>query len=317
MVSSKVRKPNQLSNSINSLPSHSSSISGNLPVDIPSPPIRLPTASTSTTETTYLEFDGSGSTIMTQTGTAMAGTLGSNSSIDTNETGFTQSPLMTPPKKTWERNYKSFLKRKGCQPGVSVSLTNGTATTLVPPASVARLPFSKNDSPKVQRKHIRVASLTAPPTRSFSDNATTEFLRDELLFIAEEDTALEDLRPSLADGFPPPKSSQLLLSSSAQKQSLTAPSSPTRSPFPAMSAKESASRGASLFKSVFRKGECESNGSNPNQRAKLRSKMKSVDSLDFTLRKGLDRKSPTGTPPPQHSCNSSPRTANIGSFYFN
>eukprot|EP00574_Skeletonema_japonicum_P014414 CAMPEP_0201734362 /NCGR_PEP_ID=MMETSP0593-20130828/34053_1 /ASSEMBLY_ACC=CAM_ASM_000672 /TAXON_ID=267983 /ORGANISM="Skeletonema japonicum, Strain CCMP2506" /LENGTH=200 /DNA_ID=CAMNT_0048227671 /DNA_START=216 /DNA_END=815 /DNA_ORIENTATION=- len=40
-------------------------------------------------------------------------TVESNSSMDSVSTGITHSPSSTPPKKTWERNYKSFLKKSG------------------------------------------------------------------------------------------------------------------------------------------------------------------------------------------------------------
>lgn len=40
----------------------------------------------------------------------------SNSSLDSGSTWLTQSPSTTPPKKTWEKNYKSFLKKTGKHP---------------------------------------------------------------------------------------------------------------------------------------------------------------------------------------------------------
>ncbi len=56
------------------------------------------------------------STPPTQRGESMMGeppTEYSNSSGDSGSTWLTQSPSTTPPKKTWERNYKSFLKKTG------------------------------------------------------------------------------------------------------------------------------------------------------------------------------------------------------------
>jgi len=61
---------------------------------------------------THLSVDfggGSGSTLMT---TTQQQQHCGDESISSNSTHFTHSPSSTPPKKTWEKNYKSFLKKK-------------------------------------------------------------------------------------------------------------------------------------------------------------------------------------------------------------
>jgi hypothetical protein len=157
--------------------------------------------------------------------------MGSSSSIDTNSTGtgLTPSPSTTPPKKTWERNYKTFLKK---------------SSKVVPPLGhdplSAPLPAFK-PMPRFQRTSLDNATKTLQP----------------ILTSIKHDSH-EDLGPSLADGF-------------ESHVPLTAPPSPA-------SSKDSSIKGGALFK-------------------RLRSKTKSHDCLDSTVRRGHDRKSPSNTPP--------------------
>lgn len=165
--------------------------------------------------------------------------LGSSSSIDTLSTGagLTPSPSTTPPKKSWEKNYKSFLRK----------------TKVVPPIGSHDVLISTHP-PLPSFKH-------APRPRTATDDATKS-LQPMLA-----DDKHEDLGPSLADGF-------------QGHEALTAP------PSPSASSKDSSHKGGNIFK-------------------RLRNKTKSHDCLDSTLRRGVDRKSPSNTPPGSHE--STPR----------
>jgi hypothetical protein len=234
-VSSKVRKGSK------------SGSSDDIPIKIneskgapPSPPTRIPSGSSGTADITF-EF-GSGSTLQSRVSTNNlpygVPTMGSSSSIDTISTGLTPSPSTTPPKKTWEKNYKSFIKKSRAVPTFGVS--HDTLTSAQPP-----LPAFKH----------------APRPRTATDGATKQ-----LQPLLADDKHEEDLGPSIADGF-------------QDHVSITAPPSPS-------SSKDSSLKGGNIFK-------------------RLRSKTKSHDCLDSTLRRGIDRKSPSNTPP--GSLESTPR----------
>ena len=108
------------------------------------PPPRLPNdAATSTTATTAMLAFGSGSTLVTRGDCTPPGYGGggggayntttewSDSSLDSGSVGRgTPSPSTTPPKKSWELNYKSFLKRKsGGSSGTNTHHTTNKTTT--------------------------------------------------------------------------------------------------------------------------------------------------------------------------------------------
>ncbi|KAL7519889.1 hypothetical protein ACHAWX_004643 [Stephanocyclus meneghinianus] len=240
-VSSKVRKAYSKSSSTENIPL-GNNVSKGTP---PSPPTRIPSGGGDTADIT---FDcGSGSTILSR-GSANnfpgVHAMGSSSSIDTVSTGMglTPSPSTTPPKKTWERNYKSFLKK---------------SSKIVPPLAADR--------------HDPLVTLPLPAHkpmprfhRASADNAT-KYLQP-LLAEGDDEAPEEDLGPSLADGF-------------HSHDPLTAPPSPS-------SSKDSSHKGGALFK-------------------RLRNKTKSHDCLDSTIRRGVDRKSPSNTPP--GSCETTPR----------
>lgn len=217
----KVRKPSK------------SGSSENIPIGNgtpPSPPTRINSGNSGTADLT-LEC-GSGSTRGNNFPQGMS-TLGSSSSIDTLSAGLTPSPSTTPPKKAWERNYRSFLRR-----GLNHDVPTGA-----PPlglSQISRPRTATHDSGK--RLH------PMPVLKNINHH--------------EDDT-----RPSLADGF-------------HNHLSLTAP------PSPSTSSKDSSHRGGNIFK-------------------RFRTKNKSQDSLDSTLKRGVDRKSPSNTPPGSHE--STPR----------
>jgi hypothetical protein len=208
----------------------------------PSPPTRItkiPSGSSQTADGT-LDY-GSGSTqsrgSMNTFPIGMAA-MSSSSSIDTLSTGagLTPSPSTTPPKKAWEKNYKSFLRK----------------TKAVPPLGMSHDLLISAQPPLPVFRH-------APRPRTATGDAT-----GSLQPMLADDKHDEDLGPSLADGF----------------QILTAP------PSPSASSKDSSHKGGNIFK-------------------RLRNKTKSHDCLDATLRRGVDRKSPSNTPPGSHE--STPR----------
>lgn len=207
----------------------------------PSPPTRITKIPSGSSQTADVTFEyGSGSTqsrgSMNTFPIGMAA-MSSSSSIDTLSTGagLTPSPSTTPPKKTWEKNYKSFLRKTKAVPPLGMS--HDLLISAQPPLPAFR---------------------TAPRPRTATNDAT-QSLQPMLA-----DDKHEDLGPSLADGF----------------QVLTAP------PSPSASSKDSSHKGGNIFK-------------------RMRNKTKSHDCLDATLRRGVDRKSPSNTPPGSHE--STPR----------
>ncbi|KAL7543707.1 hypothetical protein ACHAXR_013201 [Thalassiosira sp. AJA248-18] len=259
-VSSKVHRKNTSKSSINSNIS-SSPLDDRHP---PSPPTRL-TQEDTTADTAIVDF-GSGSTFSTHN---IPATIGSHSSIDSISTGL-PSPSTTPPKKTWEKNYKSFLKRSGKHSKVPASSSGARIQhTVQHTVPIKPLPRYNNHSKTV---------------KSSSENATdllSKSHRQQYLLSIQN---YEDLGPSLADGFEDhaPRKSRSVSTDDIKLSPVKAPSSPSKS-------KESGARGGVFFK-------------------RLRSKTKSVDGLDGTMRKGVDRKSPTNTPP--GSAASTPSTPN-------
>ena len=167
----------------------------------------------------------------------MENAVDSSSSIDTLSTGLTPSPSTTPPKKTWEKNYKSFLKK----------------SKVVPPIGIGHDALLSGNPP--------LPAFRQPRPKSANNNASRYI---QPIPNGNHD---EDLGPSLADGF-------------QEHCSITAP------PSPSASSKDSSHKGGNIFK-------------------RLRSKTKSHDCLDSTLRRGVDRKSPSNTPPGSHE--STPR----------
>ena len=221
----KVRKPTK------------SGISENIPIGNgtpPSPPTRINSGNSGTADLTFEYSYGSGSTILSRGNNFPQGmsTLGSSSSIDTLSAGLTPSPSTTPPKKTWERNYKSFLRR-GLNHDVHTSAPPGLS-------QIPRSRTSTHDSGK------RLQPMPVLPNDNHHE---------------------EDTRPSLADGF-------------QNHLSLAAP------PSPSASSRDSSHKGGNIFK-------------------RFRTKNKSHDNLDSTLKRGVDRKSPSNTPPGSHE--STPR----------
>ncbi|KAL7470015.1 hypothetical protein ACHAXS_010262 [Conticribra weissflogii] len=378
-------------------PHHSeSSFANQLDLDRapPSPPTRLPTGSSTATtanddsDTAFIEF-GSGSTL-SRTGAAptnlgATGTppgnfiLGSNSSIDTNEYG-TPSPSTTPPKKTWEKNYKSFLRWSGKQPGglLSHSLANklgahanhggasdaiaadnavaaasdnlssavasvSTSTSHHGLGHLAKFNVSKSDpsknSPKTSSSkhkfpfapiltsqnqpslpdfnssnlsaHGKMMPSLLPPPRTLSENNATAHLMKHQEQSKRRSSQVEDhessmdLGPSLVDGFPHPTSAAPQPTHSRNHINNN------------ISKENNSSKGSSLFKSVFRhkmsnnklnqSSVLDDSGQHSYKTAsssssRLRSKAKSSDALDSTMRRGVDRKnSPSTTPPGSNS----------------
>eukprot|EP00985_Skeletonema_marinoi_P002224 scaffold898_cov120-Skeletonema_marinoi.AAC.8 len=191
-------------------------------------------------------------------------TVESNSSMDSVSTGFTQSPSSTPPKKTWERNYKSFLRRSGGGGhGGGSSRHHHHVNNNPPTPAPAMLPAPRLSSGSSTFIHLNSKRSSAPsfPTNA-ADLAEIQKAADLAAELEAGDVEFGD--DDWATNPPPPH---------LQRQQ-SVPSSPTRS-----SHKEHSSRGGSFFR-------------------KLRSKTKSEDSLDSTMRKGRDRRSPTTTTPP-------------------
>jgi hypothetical protein len=196
----------------------------------PSPPTRIPSAGSGSADMTF-EFGSvpSRGSINFSHGTAA---MGSSSSIDTLSigTGLTPSPSTTPPKKSWEKNYKSFLKK----------------SKIVTPFSIGQ------DDPINLQPPLSTFRHQSRP-RTATDDATKQ-----LQPMLASGKYGDDLGLSLADGF-------------QSNCSITCPPSPS-------SSKDSSLKGGKIFK-------------------RLRSKTKSNDCLDSTLRRGVDRKSPSSTPP--------------------
>lgn len=175
-------------------------------------------------------------------------------------TGITHSPSSTPPKKTWERNYKSFLKKSGG------SGSGGRHPNTLMPAP-AMLP-----APRLQRITSDGATLMNSK-RSSAPSLPINSGELGVLRQAAELAAVESGDVEFGDDD---------WTTNPQPQQLSSvPSSPTRAP---------SIRGGSFFR-------------------KLRSKTKSEDSLDSTMRKGRGRRSPsTSTPPGSDASMSSARS---------
>ena len=172
--------------------------------------------------------------------------------MDSVSTGLTHSPSSTPPKKTWERNYKSFLKKSGGGGGIGSTRQNINSHTPLP----AMLPAPRLPSGGSKLIHSKRSSVPAFPTNSDLGKAAELAAADsgDVEFGVNDDWATN------------PPNHQHSISS--------VPSSPIKPH------KEHSLRGGSFFR-------------------KLRSKTKSEDSLDSTMRKGRERRgnSPTTTPP--------------------
>eukprot|EP00579_Thalassiosira_antarctica_P033228 CAMPEP_0201995208 /NCGR_PEP_ID=MMETSP0905-20130828/2744_1 /ASSEMBLY_ACC=CAM_ASM_000554 /TAXON_ID=420261 /ORGANISM="Thalassiosira antarctica, Strain CCMP982" /LENGTH=1066 /DNA_ID=CAMNT_0048550269 /DNA_START=29 /DNA_END=3226 /DNA_ORIENTATION=- len=272
-VSSKVHRKSSSKSSLSSYHSHSSS--SPLPLDArtpPSPPIRLPKED-ATAATSIVDF-GSGSTFMTQKSYGPGGGPSafhdSNSSIDSLSTALTQSPSTTPPKKIWEKNYNKFLKRSGKHSKAPAFLSGARG-----PSGPIPVPIKPSPTVHAHRSHKPSRSWSHRPSKS-SENFTNLLPHTD-----KQQSLTEDWGPSLADGFDDhspqhkPQSVRSTIatgnhSTSDNKLPLTAPSSPSKH-------KESSTRGGGIFK-------------------RMRSKTRSSDNLDMSMRKG-DRKSPANTPP--------------------
>lgn len=233
----------------------------------PSPPIHLPSEDI-TAATTIVDF-GSGSTLATQRSEGLVGgppTVGSNSSIDSITAGLTSSPSTTPPKKSWEKNYRSFLKKTGKHDSRSATSSSSSVARTQHTIPIKSLP----------RLHIK-------PARSSSHNASSLAFKSRQSQSHLTSHHVEDFAPGLADGFEDHSQYRHISGGSAvcaknnhpafndDSQSYTSPPSPSKQ-------KESTARGGVFFK-------------------RIRCKTKSVDNLDSTMRRGADRKSPTTTPP--------------------
>lgn len=170
----------------------------------------------------------------------------SNSSTDSVSTGLTHSPSSTPPKKTWERNYKSFLKKSGVGGSNRQNINPPT-----PPPAMLPAPRLPSGSKLIDSKR---SSAPAFPTNSELKAAELAAVDSGDVEFGDDDWATN-----------PPHQ---------QHSTCSVPSSPIKPH------KEHSLRGGSFFR-------------------KLRSKTKSEDSLDSTMRKGRERRgSPTTTTPP-------------------
>ena len=251
-VSSKVHRKTSSRSNI------SSNLSG-LSLDglVPYPSNGLPDED-ATAATSVVVF-GSGSTLMTQRFEGATGgpSVGwSNSSIDSGSTGLTQSPSSTPPKKIWETNYKSFLKRTGKH-------SNSAA-----PSDASHAPIQHRAVP------LKPSTRTHPSNQqkrsgSMSYNLLSNASHQQSLPATQKhdnDISVTDSRPGLADGF------EEQLSNDNKCSYLSAPPSPSKQ-------KEAGTRGVAFFK-----------------RLHSSSKSVENLNLDATLRKGVDRKSPNNTP---------------------
>lgn len=283
-VSSKVHRKTSSKSSVSSYNNSPSPADDRPP---PSPPIRLP--KDDATAATIVDF-GSGSTLPSLRSDAGPASVAdpspicSNSSLNSSGTALTQSPSTTPPKKTWEKNYRSFLKRSGKH----AKSTSSSASQAVP------IKTSLHKAPDHQSHHVN------KPSRSLSENATSVLQRAHNGFFpshqgsnGHHDSAGDDLGPSLADGFEDHSSHQvepnlsqfrgsssyLSKGSSSSLRRLAAPVEPPASAPPSPSKqRETSTRGGAFFK-------------------RLRSKTKSVDGLDESMRAGISRRSPSNTPP--------------------
>ena len=251
-VSSKVHRKTSSRSNI------SSNLSG-LSLDglVPFPPNRLPDED-ATVATSVVDFM-SGSTLMTQRFDGATGGPSvewSNSSIDSGSTGLTQSPSSTPPKKIWEQNYKSFLKRTGKH---SKSAAPSDASHAPIQHRAVPLKPSIRTHPSNQQKRSGSMSYNLLSNASHQQYLPTTQKHDNDISVAYS-------RPGLADGF------EEQLSNDSKYSYLSAPPSPSKH-------KEAGTRGGAFFKRM---------GSNSKSVENL--------NLDATMRKGVDRKSPNDTP---------------------
>jgi len=264
-VSSKVHRKTSSKSSLNSYQSSSSPLEDDRTP--PSPPTRLPKDDV-TVATSIVDF-GSGSTLGSQTRDDQAVGPSGNSSIDSNSTGLTPSPSTTPPKKSWEMNYKSFLKRSSKHSKATTFPSGGRAH------NIHTIPLKPLP--------IIHAHKSKKPTRSFSETATNLLSKSHQENPKHPSGKNDDfhLCPSLADGFgdySPQKHAYVGHATVADNHSKNSHKIPFTAPPSPSKPKEFSSRSGAFFKRV-------------------RSKAKSVDNLDASMKKGIDRKSPTNTPP--------------------
>jgi len=251
-VSSKVHRKTSSRSTI------SSNLSG-LSLDglVPFPPNRLPDED-ATAATSDVDF-GSGSTLMTQRFDGATGGPSvewSNSSIDSGSTGLTHSPSSTPPKKIWETNYKSFLKRTG-KHSKSAAPSDASHAPIQHRAVPPKPSIRTHPSNQHKRSGSMSYNLLSNASHQHSLPATQKH---------DNDISVAYSRPGLVDGF------EEQLSNDSKYSYLSAPPSPSKH-------KEAGTRGGAFFK---RMGSSSKSVENLN--------------LDATMRKGVDRKSPNETP---------------------
>lgn len=188
-------------------------------------------------------------------------TVQSNSSMDSgsNSTGLYDSPSSTPPKKTWERNYKSFLKKSvGGGGGNNKHHVMPTPSMLPAP----RMPHATT----VIGGHHKRSSAPMLATAGLINN---------------DDVEVQRIMNFSSDAFATNSNDEWAINPTITKSASSSPVRPSTGGSSG-STKEHSSRGGAFFR-------------------KLRSKTKSedsiVDSLDSTMRRGVDRRSPTTTPP--------------------
>ena len=241
----------------------------------PSPPTHL-----------SVDFGGSGSTLMTTNQHC------GDESISSSSTHFTHSPSSTPPKKTWEKNYKSFLKKKssgtnnkhhskGGHTGHKESSTKGLLTSSQSVGNATSLLQSKVSQP-----------LFSSTITTASNNNRN---RSESPSLEEH---LELTKGGFVDGFDLDHSNSQHSSHHQFRRASTGESSKKSStnpreadnrlshnfihpPSPTKHKESLSSKGGSFFKRV---------------RSRT-STSKSTDDLDASLRRGGSRYSPSNTPP--------------------
>lgn len=176
---------------------------------------------------TIVDIWSGSTTPPTQRGESIMGeppTEYSNSSLDSGSTWLTQSPSTTPPKKTWERNYKSFLKKTGKQSKTLVAPSVHRSNRLIPHTS----------SPGVLSNLL--------PMGHHSQHSTVDDFGANLVEGFEEHSQHSITRNRLGSA---PSIYQLTItsddSSRHSQQQLSAPHSPAKS-------KDSSLRGGVFFK---------------------------------------------------------------------
>ena len=274
-VSSRLHRKPSSKGSLGS--NYSSSPTEDLRRTPPSPPshISLERGDSATSATSIVDFGShSCSTFATQRGADGPVGLGSggdpssgsNSSLDS-------SPSATPPKKTWEMNYKSFLKsrlRQANSGKPAASTASHSAT-----GAQHHTDATKSSNLTVSQGNVtgHVLPKSHPPQHMLFSSPTNE----------------DCFGTGLADGFgdhsgrvPPARSATTAKGRNPSQQAAPAaadhghkqtlgPSSPSKH-------KESSTRGGSFFQ-------------------RMRSKTKSSDNLDISRKRGADRKSPVASPP--------------------